>query len=245
MINIKEVVEGWLAKAENPATGMEVELNSAREKIKLLEHKLKEEVKIGEIKQQEETIQDEKYEKVTMMMAKEIRNLQEGKEPGLASGKDKALAEAREKLITSETEKEILEDKLEKANKVIEEVVESRNTLMKVVESVNNVKKVKKNKSKVTCREFDKPSGCAWGEQCRFEHVEGQGLEKKTDCSYWMAGHCRCAGICTIQPRRVTRPRNRVKAVSRFFRRARRCRKYLQGRRILPGGRVARTGNRR
>ena len=63
--------------------------------------------------------------------------------------------------------------------------------LMKVVESVNNVKKGKSNKSKVKCREFKKPSGCAWGEQCRFEHIEDQRLEKKTDCSYCMDGYCR------------------------------------------------------
>ena len=51
MLSVNDLVEGWLAKAENPATGMEEELSSAREQIKLLEHKLKEEVKIAEIKQ--------------------------------------------------------------------------------------------------------------------------------------------------------------------------------------------------
>ena len=63
MDNVKELVECWLVRAENPATGMEAELNSAREKIKQLEHKFKEEVKIGEVKQQEQSIQMENYEK--------------------------------------------------------------------------------------------------------------------------------------------------------------------------------------
>ena len=83
MGNVKELVECWQARAENPATGMEAELNFAKEKLNQLEHKLKEEVKMGEVKQQEQLIQTEKYEKVIMMMAREIRNLHEEKEPEL------------------------------------------------------------------------------------------------------------------------------------------------------------------
>ena len=128
MDNVKELVECWLARAENPATGMEAEPNFAKEKINQLEHKLKQEVKMGEVKQQEQVIQTEKYEKVIMMMAMEIRNLHEGKEPELSCGKDKSLKEAREKLTKVEAEKEMLMEKLEKAGKTIENVIESRNT---------------------------------------------------------------------------------------------------------------------
>ena len=43
----KELVEGWMAKAEHPATSLvtrlEAELNSAREEIKQLEHKINKE----------------------------------------------------------------------------------------------------------------------------------------------------------------------------------------------------------
>ena len=39
--DFKDLVEGWLARASNPATGMDVELWTAQEKILKLEHKSK------------------------------------------------------------------------------------------------------------------------------------------------------------------------------------------------------------
>ena len=50
----KELVEGWLENSQNPATRMEVELNSAREQIKQLEHKINEDKKISDLKDQED-----------------------------------------------------------------------------------------------------------------------------------------------------------------------------------------------
>ena len=134
--DFKELVEGWLARASNPATGMDVKLRTAQEKILQLEHKIKEERKISELKQQEDTIKAEKLEKVIMIMAREITNLQEGKSPELSSVKDKELKNAQEKLKTMEKKIEELGEKLERADKTVEEAIESRNTLMKVVESV-------------------------------------------------------------------------------------------------------------
>ena len=60
---------------------------------------------------------------------------------------------------------------------------------MKVVESVQNnveVKKPKKFKVQVQCRDFDKPKG----DQCRFFHGIKQGLKKCKNCAYWMDGNC-------------------------------------------------------
>ena len=194
-IDFKELVEGWLAKAVNPASGMEAELQSAQEKIRQLEHKLQEERKIFELKHQEDNIQAEKHVKVIMIMAREITNLQEGKSPELARANDKVLKDAQEKVTKAEKDNKELSDRLERTCKTLEEVIETRNTLMKVVESVSSnnaeVKKTKKNKLKIQCRDFDKPNGCQWGEQCRFLHGVKQGLEKTKDCSYWMDGECR------------------------------------------------------
>ena len=96
---------------------------------------------MGVVKQKEQVIQTENYEKVIMMVALEIRNLHEGKEPKLSCGKEKSPRETHEKLTNVEDKREILPEKLEKTGKTIEEGIESRNTLMKVVESDNNVKK--------------------------------------------------------------------------------------------------------
>ena len=184
MSSVKELVEVWLARAENPAAGMEAQLNTANEKIKQLEHKLQEEFKIAEIKKQEEDIKTEKYEKVILVMAKEIKNLQEGREPELSSGREKVIKEAHEQLMKAEAEKKVLKEKLEEANKTVQDVIETRNTLMKVVKSVSNLKKVKQKRPNIKCRAFNKPEGCAWGVKCKFDHVEDQGLGKETDCSY-------------------------------------------------------------
>ena len=116
--DFKDLVEGWLARASNPATGMDVELWTAQEKILKLEHKIKEERKISELKQQEDTIQAEKLEKVFMIMAKEITNLQEGKTPELSSIKEKELKNAQEKLEIMEKQIEELVEKLERSNSI-------------------------------------------------------------------------------------------------------------------------------
>ena len=47
--DFKQVVEGWLARAVNPASGMEAELMSAKEKIRQLKHKIQEERKVFEL----------------------------------------------------------------------------------------------------------------------------------------------------------------------------------------------------
>ena len=65
---------------------------------------------------------------------------------------------------------------------------------MKVVESVGNnvvVKKQKKQKDKVPCRNYNRQDGCSWGSKCKFLHEEGPRLEKDKDCAYWMDGDCR------------------------------------------------------
>ena len=82
--------------------------------------------------------------------------------------------------------------KLDNTQKSLVEVIESRNTLMKVVESVSNnvvVKKHKKEKDKAPCRNYNEPGGCSWGSKCKFAHVEDPGLGKDQDCAYWMDGH--------------------------------------------------------
>ena len=116
--DFKDLVEGWLARASNPATGMDVELRTAQERILKLKHKIKEERKISELKQQEDTIQAEKLEKVFMIMAKEITNLQEGKTPELSSIKEKELKIAQEKLEIMEKQIEELVEKLERSNRI-------------------------------------------------------------------------------------------------------------------------------
>ena len=53
---VRDMVEGWLARARNPASRMEPQLHAAEEKIKQMEQESKEETKIGEIRHQEQTI---------------------------------------------------------------------------------------------------------------------------------------------------------------------------------------------
>ena len=193
---VKEMVEWWMARAENPTTGMEAELKAAKARIKQLEHELKEDRKMADIKRQEEVIKMERYEEVIMMMAKEVKNLQEGKEPELVNQKNKALEEINNQLKETINEKEDVKEKLDKAVKDNEDVTKRINMLKKVVESVtDNIgeKKTKKNKKKIKCREVNKPNGCSWGTKCRFDHGDDQGLVKREDCAYWMEGHCRFA----------------------------------------------------
>ena len=78
--------------------GMDAKLRAAQERIIQLEHKIKEDTKMNELKQQEDAINAEKLEKVIMIMAREITNLQEGKMPELSMVKDKSLKEAQEQL---------------------------------------------------------------------------------------------------------------------------------------------------
>ena len=112
---LKKVIQGWLAKARNPASRLEAELKAAEEKIKQLEHEKKEESKIAEIKEQEHVAKIEQYEKIIMMMASEIHNLHAGKEPELEDEKD-----------NSEDEKKELQAKLEE---VVKEKNDAKETI--------------------------------------------------------------------------------------------------------------------
>ena len=191
---IKDLVEEWLARSENPASRLEAKLKAAKERIKQLGHERREEKKILELKQVEEDAKTEKFEKVIMMMAKELKNLQEGKAPEIASGKEKALEEAVKKCKEAEAEAVKLAEELKNAVKEKEELTETRKTLQKVVESVTanlEVKTKTKTKKKVNCRDVNKPNGCVWGERCKFNHSEEVRVVKEKDCSYWMDGHCR------------------------------------------------------
>ena len=129
------------------------------------------------------------------MMATEIKNLQEGKELQISNGIKKTLKETEEKLHKSEAEKGDLEAKVKEAEKDNEQAKETIKTLTKVVESVfNNEKELNKNnksKKHVKCRDFNKPSGCGWGDRCKFGHGEACELGKKSECSYRMDGRCR------------------------------------------------------
>ena len=60
----------------------------------------------------------EKYEKVITMMAKEIKNLQEGKEPEITNFKNKAIGEAEKELRKKDDENKELVKKLEVAVKI-------------------------------------------------------------------------------------------------------------------------------
>ena len=145
---VKDMVEGWLARARNPASRMEAQLQAAEGKIKQIEHEKKEEIKIWEIRHQEQTIKIEQYEKVMMMMATKIKNLQEGKPPQIDDGKEKALKEATNLLEQSKTENSELVRKLEEEEKEKIEAMEKVNTLTKVVEAVtNNAKEQRVNKN--------------------------------------------------------------------------------------------------
>ena len=191
--SFQELLDVWLARAESPASGMEAELQSAREKIKELEHNIREGKRISEVKEQEKNVRIEMLEKVIMAMGSEIKSLNEGHKPQLSMGKPRAIEEAQEKLMKAEKEKEELKEKLV-------EVIESRNTQMKVVESVSNnvvIKKNKKLKDKVPCRNYKKPDGCSWGSKCKFLHGEDPRLGKDQDCADWMDGECRFpAEVC-------------------------------------------------
>ena len=191
---VKDMVEGWLARARNPASRMEAQLQAAEEKIRQIEHEKNEELKIHEIKHQEQKMKIEQYEKVMMMMATEIKNLQDGKQPQIDDGKEKALREANDRLEKSKMENLELLRKLEEETKTKSEALDKVSTLTKVVEAVNNnVKEQRpsKNKKDINCRDYNTPKGCAWGSRCKFYHEEDQGLGKNVDCSYWMEGHCR------------------------------------------------------
>ena len=126
---IQDLVEEWLEKAENPSSRMEAELISAKEKIKQLEHEIREEKKVVDLKKQEDNLKTEKLEKVIIVMAKAIKNLQEGKDTELSSRKEKALEEARLKLQKSETEKQKLSEQLDEATKEKEKVNVTMKTL--------------------------------------------------------------------------------------------------------------------
>ena len=72
-VDSKELVEEWLARASNPTPVMDAELRSAKKKILQLEHKIKEDRKILELKQQEDNIKTERLAKVIMIRAVAIK----------------------------------------------------------------------------------------------------------------------------------------------------------------------------
>ena len=76
-----------------------------------------------------------------MAMACEIKSLQEGNEPLLASGKEKSMKEAEERRENTEKENKELYKKLENAQKTFVEVIEIRNTLMKVLSRLTTMLK--------------------------------------------------------------------------------------------------------
>ena len=128
--------EWWLARAENPAPGMESELKSAKAKIQHLEHEHKEDRNMFDYKQHEDILKAEKYKKAIFMMAREIKNLCEGKDPELSNQKDKALEKAKKDLTVIKSETMVVLDKLERAQKYNQEVTKTMNILKMVVESV-------------------------------------------------------------------------------------------------------------
>ena len=136
MDKVKRIAEEWLAKAENSATGMDGDLKAAREKIKQLKHIIEEDKKILKLKQKEDEIRAEQLEKVIRMMAREIKNLQEGKTPELVTQKDDMLKKAHKQVKEKEKENKDLAEKLESALKENEVVTKTMNTLKKVVDSV-------------------------------------------------------------------------------------------------------------
>ena len=124
---VKKMFEEWLARAKNPSSRLEAELRAAKENIMQLEHVIEADKKFSEIKQQEDKNQLEKHERVIMMMAREIQNLNEGKDPELIIHKE------------TDIEKEELAEKLEIALKEQEETTKTMNILKKVVESVHDI----------------------------------------------------------------------------------------------------------
>ena len=63
-LDLKEVMEEWLVQAENPTSRMEAELNTAKEKIKQLEHEINKMKKTPDLQEQEEVIKVDKLEKI-------------------------------------------------------------------------------------------------------------------------------------------------------------------------------------
>ena len=93
-----------------------------------MEHDKIEEAKGAEIKQQEHNIQMDKYVKVIMMMATELKNIQEGKEPQIANGKEKALEASEEEVEKIKAENKELEDKLKDVMNDLAKAGETRKT---------------------------------------------------------------------------------------------------------------------
>ena len=181
---IKDLVAVWLVRAQVPATGLEAELKTAQEKIKQLENAVKEEKGKSEKIKEDTLNKTNEYEKVMLMMAAEIKNLQEGK--------DSLLPDIKEKLEVVEEDNKNLLKRLNDALRENKEVAEKLETHKKVVESVikSNEEKEAKNKTKTKCKNTDKPGGCRWGVKCKFAHEEGQ-LVKTSDCAFWLDGNCR------------------------------------------------------
>ena len=229
-------MEMWLARAKNPASGLEAELKKAGEKIKQLEHELQEEKKMWQIIKVEQVVQTDTRENVIMMMATEKKNLQKGRESQLSDGKEKVLKETLEKLAVAEDEKNKLAEKLEETTKDKEKGTETVNTLKKVVEPVgSNIDDQKANKTKkiIMCRNVNKPEGCKWGDKCNVSHGESGRLVEQDDCSLWLEGQWRFSskvvGSSTILQRREPNLKYPRQPTRRFFKKARRRGDCLQG----------------
>ena len=82
--NIRNQAEGWLARAQNPASRMEVKCNVVEESIKQMEHERNKSTK--DIKQHELNRLVDKYAKIIMMKTTEI-NILDGKELKISYGK--------------------------------------------------------------------------------------------------------------------------------------------------------------
>ena len=99
--------------------------------------------------------------KVIMVMATEIKNLQDGKLPQFLNDNEIVLEEGRELLEMSNKEKAIINEKLEEVEKERDDAAVKVDILTKVVETINNyvnVNKTSKDKKNVKCKDFSKPT---------------------------------------------------------------------------------------
>ena len=195
---IKELVCEWLAKAQVPSQGLEIELDAAQEKIRKLEENqtmlLLEAKKVQVLKDESSQQREEivTYKKAMTMMVMEIRSMQNGNVSSLMDEKSKALID---KLKVVEKKNEELVEKMkditaEKDN--AENSVKHVMSIMDTMTRANEARKIEK-KSKRKCREFNKPQGCTWGSNCRFVHDSDEEMVNKSDCSFWLEGRCRFA----------------------------------------------------
>ena len=78
---------------------MDAQLLPAKEKIKIIIHEKKEEIKNSEIRYQETTMKIKQYEQVIMATATKIKNLQDGKQPQIAGVRKEYIKKTQAPLI--------------------------------------------------------------------------------------------------------------------------------------------------